>query len=71
MSEYDEARSQLAAEGWTKIAPCRFSKGNHELVFDTGTWIEVYEVGRGRIAEFKLHDFHQEIAKLDQTIVAE
>ena len=61
---YEDARNLLLAQGWTKHAPSRFLKGDREVVFDTSTWVEVYEAGRGRIAEFKLQDFREEIAKL-------
>ncbi len=65
MSElYDKARKLLTKENWTELTPSHFSKGDRELIFDTSTWIEIYEKDRGRVAEFKLQDFNKEICDL-------
>ena len=39
---YNDAVSALLNDGWSKVNPASFTKGNFEIVFDTSHYVEIY-----------------------------
>ncbi|MEM7296982.1 MAG: hypothetical protein AAF391_01815 [Bacteroidota bacterium] len=66
-----EIRERLLSTGWSEIkSNCCYEKYNYELVFDTGTYVEIYDKSNGkRLLEglvSELDNFLSELALIDK-----